>query len=151
MAQKGDVQRQAFGMLGVKLDRGQGPGQKLRNMVNQTIPTPFPKNESQGDYAALRAYVNNDHESNAKAEILDLLRKGKTLTEINNVFRPKPLGGSAQRQALFLSKRPDAVAQLEPAARENSESQQKLAELIQSIPQDELREAIEEGAGALLK
>lgn len=151
MAQKGDAQRQLFGMAGIKLDRAPGPGQKLRNMARTAIPDAFPKDESPGDYAPLRAYVNNDNESKAKSEILDLLRKGKTIAELNKVFTPKPVGGSAQRQALFLQRKPDAVSLLEPAARETGESAQKLATLIQSIPPQDLQEAISKGVEAKLK
>lgn len=146
MAQKGDIQRQLFGMAGLKIDRAQSPGQKLRSMGKELIPESFSKDESPGDYAPLRAYINNDHESKAKAEVLDLLRKGKTIGEIIRAFAPKPIGGSAERQGLLLQRGGEkAVKLLGLAAAENAQGQDKIGKLLQSMSDKELSAAIEAG------
>jgi len=146
LAQKGDWERQLAGSIGVKLDRGQSQGQQLRNLAKSTVPEAFPKSESPGDYSALRAYVNNDNESKAKSEILDLLRKGKTIQELGKVFAPKPAGGSAAAQALLVRREPArAPALIRGAMQETGENARKLATILQSIDRGELIEAAREG------
>lgn len=136
LAQKGDMQRQLFGMAGIKLDRAESPEQRLRALANRTAPPQFPKVESPGDYSKLRNYVSNEKLGDAKSEILDLISKGKTPDQIIKAFSPARTFTQSKQADALLMRQPLAVQLRNPAVQNRIEDLRALQGAMLAARQD---------------
>jgi hypothetical protein len=105
---KGDVQRQLFGMLGVKLDKAETPEQRIRAVAAKTFPQQFPKSTSPGDFARLRNFVSNERLDKAADEIIRLISQGKTEQDVLRSFSPTRIIGQSRAQEQLLMQTPAA-------------------------------------------